>query len=155
MFELYTINDKSYGREKLCGFCGFLMNCKSFPYKYFEQWQHFQCRCSKNRKSFPYISLESSKQQNFCLAQLLSFTVYMYTSRSPVHYLFLFSLTQLSICKSNFAGSGLSSHTLTSVSSKHVNEVSVMRPLEKIKISKDPNSMNETPIRCVCKHHKF
>ena len=26
-----AVNDKSYAREKLCGFRRFLMNCKSFP----------------------------------------------------------------------------------------------------------------------------
>ena len=37
-----TINNKSYAREKLCGFCALLMNHESFPAN-FEQWQHFQC----------------------------------------------------------------------------------------------------------------
>ena len=39
-----TVKDKSYAREKLRGFCGFSMNCKSFPYEFFEQWQHFHHR---------------------------------------------------------------------------------------------------------------
>ena len=39
-----TINDKSYVIEKLHGFCGFLMNCTSFPYESLEQWQLFQYR---------------------------------------------------------------------------------------------------------------
>jgi len=31
----YTVNDKSYAREK---FCGFLINCESFTDEYAEQW---------------------------------------------------------------------------------------------------------------------
>ena len=40
----YTINNKSYAREKLCSFYGFSMNWENFPYECFEQWQRFQYR---------------------------------------------------------------------------------------------------------------
>ena len=33
VFCVHTVNDKSYAREKLCGFHGFSMDHESFPYE--------------------------------------------------------------------------------------------------------------------------
>ena len=40
----YTVDDKSYVREKFCGFRRLSMNREGFSYKCCEQWQHFQYR---------------------------------------------------------------------------------------------------------------
>ena len=44
MHVTFIVSDKMYTREKLRSFKGLSMDRKSFPYKCFEQWQHFQYR---------------------------------------------------------------------------------------------------------------
>ena len=38
LYKTYSVEDKSYSREKFCDFHRFLMNRESFPNKCVEQW---------------------------------------------------------------------------------------------------------------------
>ena len=70
-----TINNKSYAREKLCGFLRiFDYNCESFPYINALGNGNASMQMKHKPHKF-YIWMESSKLNNFSLTQLLSFTV--------------------------------------------------------------------------------
>ena len=53
-------------REKLCGFHGFSMNCKSFPYKCFEQWERFNADEAQTAKVLESSKLKTFLSLNFC-----------------------------------------------------------------------------------------